>query len=135
MPAFFRPALRLAAPIALLLAAAGGAQAQDAARGETVFKRVCAVCHMVGPDAKNRLGPVLNGIVGRKAGTIAGFAYSPANKNSDVTWGETELKSYLRDPKAFMPGNRMIYAGLRNDADLGDLVAYLGRFDADGRSK
>lgn len=130
-------ALRLALPAAAiaLAVAAPVAVAQDAGRGEGVFKRACFVCHMVGPEAKQRVGPVLNGIVGRKAGTVAGFNYSPANKNSDVTWTEDNLKTYLRDPRAFMPGNRMIYAGLKNDGDLGDLVAYLARFGEDGRTK
>lgn len=89
---------------------------------------------MVGADAKNRLGPILNGIVGRKAGTVAGYAYSPANRDSAVTWGEAELAPYLRNPREFMPGTKMIYAGLRNDGDIADLIAYLRRFDADGKA-
>lgn len=124
----------LALPIAALaLSAASPAAAQDAAKGEAVFKRLCSTCHMVGEDAKNRLGPVLNGIVGRKAGTIEGYNYSPANRASAAVWDEAALRPYLRDPRAAMPGTKMIYAGLRNDQDFADLFAYLRRFGADGK--
>ena len=129
------PALcRIVPALALFLTITGTAAAQDAAKGEAVFKRLCGTCHMVGPDAKNRLGPTLNGIVDRKAGQVAGYAYSPANRDSSVTWGETELKAYLRDPRGFMPGTKMLYAGLRSDADFADLLAYLRRFDAAGKT-
>ena len=130
---FLHP-LTVGALIAATVAVAPAA-AQDAGRGEQVFKRACAVCHMVGPAAKNRVGPVLNGIVGRRAGTIAGFPYSPASRRSDVVWDDQALAAYRRDPRAFMPGTRMIYAGLRNDRDLADLVAYLRRFDAEGGTR
>ncbi|WP_374449980.1 cytochrome c family protein [Stella sp.] len=131
-----RRTLPLAVPLALAVAlGAPAALGQDADRGEQVFKRACAVCHMVGPGAKNRVGPPMNGIVDRKAGSIPGFAYSPANRNSGVTWDADSLKAYLRDPRAFMPGTRMVYAGLRNDADLADLVAYLARFGPDGAAR
>ncbi|BBK36411.1 cytochrome c [Allostella sp. ATCC 35155] len=131
------PSLRRLAASTFIAAAvaASPSVAQDAGRGEQVFKRACAVCHMVGPAAKNRVGPVLNGIVGRKAGTVAGFPYSPASRRSDVVWDDQTLAAYLRDPRAFMPGTRMIYAGLRNDRDLADLVAYLRRFDAAGGTR
>ena len=130
---FLHP-LTVGALIAATVAVAPAA-AQDSGRGEQVFKRACAVCHMVGPAAKNRVGPVLNGIVGRRAGTIAGFPYSPASRRSDVVWDDQALAAYLRDPRAFMPGTRMIYAGLRDDRDLADLVGYLRRFDAEGGTR
>ncbi len=130
----------LALPIISLVALAASpllpspAAAQDATRGEQVYKRLCSTCHMVGEDAKNRLGPALNGIVGRKAGTVEGYNYSPANRQSAVTWAEAGLKAYLRDPRRFMPGTKMIYAGLKNDQDFADLFAYLRGFGADGKA-
>jgi cytochrome c len=95
--------------------------AQD---GQSVFRRVCSACHTVEPG-KNRLGPSLAGIVGRKAGTVPGFEYSEANKTSSVVWDEAQLDKYLADPKGFMPGNKMVYAGLKNDADRKAVIDYL----------
>ena len=86
--------------------------AQDAAAGEKVFA-VCKACHQIGETAKNAVGPVLNGIIGRKAGTYAGYSYSDANKNSGLTWDEPTFREYIKDPKAKIPGTKMIYAGLK----------------------
>src|SRR4051794_17998603 len=82
------------------------ALAQDAAAGEQVFKRLCSPCHDVGPEAKIKLGPPLNGIDGRKAGTFEGFNYSPANKSSGITWNEQAFDKYIRAPMQEMPGTR-----------------------------
>ncbi|SRR5713101_4038409 len=92
--------------------------------GETLFKKNCAVCHTL-EAGKNKLGPSLSGIVGRKAGSIPGFAYSAANKNSGDTWDEQTLDAYLTDPRKFMPGTKMIFAGLKNTEDRKALIEYL----------
>src|ERR1700720_1842994 len=108
--------------------------AQDAAAGEKVFV-VCKVCHQVGESAKSAVGPVLNGLIGRKAGTYPGYAYSDANKNSGLTWDEPVFREYIKDPKAKIPGTKMIYPGLKDEQKINDLLAYLKQFDADGKKK
>src|SRR5262249_60338445 len=103
------------------------AQGGDAESGKDVFK-VCRACHQVGPGAKNGIGPMLNGIVGRKAGTIAGFNSSEVNKDAGakgLVWTEDNLFKYLENPAAFMPGNRMALAGVKDETDRRDLIAYL----------
>jgi cytochrome c len=117
---------------ALLLAGLGPTQAQDAAAGEKVFAQ-CRACHQVGETAKNAVGPVLNGLFGRKAGTVEGYAYSPANKNSGLTWDEATFRDYIKDPRAKIPGTKMIYAGVKDEQRVTDLVAYLKQFDAAGK--
>src|SRR4051812_21086316 len=94
----------------LLLALAGPAAAQDAAAGEKAFV-VCRACHQIGPNAKNMVGPSLNGIVGRHAGTYPGFSYSAANKNSNLTWDEATLTPYLENPQKVVPGTKMAFPG------------------------
>ncbi len=122
---------------ALLLAglaqvAFGPAQAQDAAAGEKVFAQ-CRACHQVGENAKNAVGPVLNGLFGRPAGSVEGYNYSAANKNSGITWDEATFREYIKDPKAKVPGTKMIYAGLKDEQKVNDLVAYLKQFNAQGQ--
>jgi cytochrome c len=117
---------------ALLLGGLGHVQAQDAASGEKVFAQ-CRACHQVGENAKNAVGPVLNGLFGRKAGTVEGYAYSPANKNSGLTWDEATFRDYIKDPRAKIPGTKMIYAGVKDEQRVTDLVAYLKQFDAAGK--
>ena len=115
------------ASASLGLASGGAAWAQDAANGEQVFK-ACRACHQVGDGAKNAVGPVLNGVVGRKAGTIEGFNYSEANKTAGaggLVWTEDQLFNYLEKPMAFMPKTKMAYAGLKDEGDRKDLIAYL----------
>ncbi|MGF9761554.1 cytochrome c family protein [Microvirga sp. 0TCS3.31] len=107
-------------------------QAQDVAAGEKVFAQ-CRACHQVGPSAKNAVGPVLNGLFGRKAGTVEGYNYSPANKNSGITWDEATFSEYIKDPKAKVPGTKMVYAGLKDEQRIKDLIAYLKQFDASGQ--
>jgi cytochrome c len=106
------------------LLGAPAANAQDAAAGESFFKRACAACHTV-EAGKNKVGPSLAGVVGRPAGSVEGFAYSPAMKNSGKTWDEASLSDYLKDPKGYIPGNKMAYAGIKKDDDLANVVAYL----------
>ena len=110
----------------------GAAQAQDAAAGEKVFAQ-CRACHQVGETAKNGVGPVLNGLFGRKAGTVEGYNYSPANKNSGLTWDEATFREYIVNPRAKIPGTKMVYAGLKDEQRINDLVAYLKQFDASGK--
>ena len=112
--------------------AAAPAHAQDAAAGEKIFAQ-CRACHQVGENAKNAVGPVLNGLFGRKAGTVEGYSYSPANKNSGITWDEATFREYIKDPKAKIPGTKMIYAGLKDEQRINDLVAYLKQFDKSGK--
>jgi cytochrome c len=126
---------KAAVAIALTLAASAGvAYAQDPVAGEEVFKK-CRVCHQVGETAKNGVGPKLNGLIGRQAGSVEGFNYSPANKNSGITWTDENFKKYIADPKGFMPGNKMAFAGLKEEKDQADVLAYLKQFDADGKKK
>ena len=103
----------------------------DAVAGKAVFNQ-CKACHQVGPEAKNGVGPVLNGIVGRKAGEYPGYNYSDANKNSGLTWDEATLRAYLPDPKAKVPGTKMIFPGIKREKQLDDLMAYLMGIKADG---
>jgi cytochrome c len=123
-------ALLLSAISATMALGATVVVAQDAENGAEVFKR-CRACHDVGPTAKNKVGPVLNGIVGRKAGTIDGFNYTDANKKAGAegwVWTEEKMMEYLLNPRAAMPGNKMAYAGLKDEQDRKDLVAYLKKF-------
>lgn len=108
--------------------------AQDVSNGEDVFKK-CRACHAVGANAKNLVGPQLNGIIGRKAGSVEGFPYSEANKNSGATWDEATFLKYIKDPKAAMPGNKMAFAGIKDEQDAKDLYAFLAQFKADGSKK
>jgi cytochrome c len=117
---------------AALVASMGAAAAQDAAAGEKVFAK-CKICHQIGEGAKNMVGPVLNGVVGRRAGTYEGYHYSDANKNSGITWDEATLKEYLRDPKAKVPGTKMVFPGLKSDDDIANVIAYLKQFGPDGK--
>jgi cytochrome c len=116
----------------VLAGSVGAAGAQDAALGEKVFLK-CKVCHQIGEGAKNAIGPVLNGVVGRPAGTYPGYAYSDANKNSGITWDEATLKEYLKNPRAKIPGTKMIFPGLPKDEDIDNVIAYLKQFGADGK--
>jgi cytochrome c len=112
----------------LLAASLGCAHAQDAAAGQKVFA-VCRACHQVGDTAKNGVGPVLNGLFGRKSGSVEGFNYSQANKESGITWDEATFVEYIKNPKAKVPGTKMVYAGLKDEQKIKDLVAYLHTFD------
>lgn len=106
----------------------GQANAQDAIAGEKVFA-VCRACHQVGDNAKNAVGPVLNGLFGRKAGSVDGYSYSEANKKSGITWDEATFAEYIKDPKAKIPGTKMIFAGIKDEKKIKDLIAYLHTFD------
>ena len=125
---------RFAIASMFVVASAGAALAQDVAAGEQSFKK-CIACHAVGEGAKNKVGPVLNGLDGRKAGTVEGFTYSEANKNSGITWDEATFKEYIKDPRAKIPGTKMVFPGIKNEKEAADLWAYLKQFDATGKKK
>lgn len=108
--------------LALTLSAGAVQAAGDADAGATVFKK-CAVCHTV--DGKNKVGPTLQGVFGRTAGAVEGFKYSPALKASGIVWDETTIAAYLKDPKGYIPKNKMVFPGLKKDKDLEDIIAYL----------
>jgi cytochrome c len=118
---------------AALLASMSASMAQDAAAGEKVFLAKCKICHMSPENAKNLVGPSLAGVVGRKAGTVPDYHYSDANKNSGITWDEATLKVYLADPKAKVPGTKMVFPGLKSDDDIANVIAYLKQFGPDGK--
>jgi cytochrome c len=119
---------------AILVACSGIAVAQDAEKGATVFKK-CGICHNIGPGATNKVGPVLNGLDGRHSGSVADYSYSDANKNSGIVWSEATFKDYIKDPRAKIPGTKMVFAGIKNDQDVNDLWAYIKQFDAEGNIK
>jgi cytochrome c len=110
--------------VALAAAMPVAAQAADAEAGKAVFGK-CKACHQTGPGAKNAVGPHLDGVIGRKAGTAEGFNYSEAMKNYGKTWDEATFKAYIADPKAAVPGNKMVFMGVKDAADIDNLTAYL----------
>lgn len=133
--------MRIAPPFGLVLGAGlvfavpSAGLAQDAAAGERVFAQ-CRACHQVGETARNGVGPHLNGLFGRTAGTVQGYTYSEAFKRPEVAskvWSEENFATYIRDPRQVTPGTRMVFAGLRQDAQIANLVAYLRQFDASGK--
>lgn len=123
--------LGLIAVIQILVPTA--ALAGDPVAGQKVFTG-CKACHQVGETARNTIGPVLNGIVARPAATVEGFAYSEAMRNSGLTWDEANLAQFLKDPKGVLPGNKMVYSGLKDDTRIADLIAYLRQFGPDGKA-
>jgi cytochrome c len=121
--------------VLMAIASAGLALAQDAAAGQQVFTRWCLPCHDAGEGAKIKLGPPLNGLDGRKAGTWEGYNYSDATRDCGITWGEVVFKEYVDSPLQKIPGTRMTFAGLRSPKDRDDLWAYLSRLDREGKKK
>jgi cytochrome c len=118
-----------------LLAASGAARADgDPAAGKQVFKK-CHACHNIGEGANNSIGPVLNGVVGRKAGSYPGYDYSDANKGSGITWDVATLQKYLKNPQEVVPHTKMMFPGLTSDKDVNNVIAYLSTFGPDGKPK
>ena len=113
---------------------ASAAMAQDAAAGKSSFNK-CLACHAIGEGAKNKVGPVLNGLDGRHSGTAPDYNYSDANKNSGITWNEALFKEYIKDPKAKIPGTKMAFAGIKNETEANNLWAFLSKYDKDGKTK
>jgi cytochrome c len=127
--------LTLSALVVIASAAAvPAAVAQDAEAGKASFNK-CLACHAIGEGAKNKVGPELNGIDGRKSGTAPDYNYSDANKNSGITWNEAQFKEYIKDPRAKIPGTKMVFAGIKNEKEINDLWAYISQYDKDGKIK
>src|SRR5499427_7037219 len=124
----------LAVAALALATMATAARAQDVAAGEQSFRK-CLPCHAVGVDAKNKVGPILNGLDGRHSGSVEGYNYSDANKNSGITWGKEVFLEYIKDPKGKIPGTKMVFAGIKNEKEANDLWAYVSSFDKDGKQK
>lgn len=120
--------------VAGLIATAAPAAAQDVAAGEKSFSK-CRPCHMIGENAKNGVGPVLNGVIGRPAGTVEGYNYSPANKGSGLTWDDATFLEYIAAPNAKIKGTKMAFAGIKDPVEAANLLAYLKQFDASGKKK
>ncbi|MDD7911378.1 cytochrome c family protein [Pseudovibrio exalbescens] len=119
------------------LAATSAMAEGDPGAGEKVFRK-CQACHAVGEDAKNKVGPVLNGVVGAGWGHIDGYRYSKpllAGKEEGRVWDMETLSAYLRKPKDVIPKGRMAFAGLRKDADIENVIAYLNQYNLDGTTK
>jgi cytochrome c len=100
-------------------------QAADAAAGETVFRRLCAACHIVTAEGRRGVGPTVFGVVGRKAGSVEGFRYSAAKRDATLVWTPETLDPYLTNPREFMPGTTMAFAGIRSAEDRANVIAYL----------
>jgi cytochrome c len=124
----------LLATALLSLATISAAPAQDVAAGKTSFNK-CMACHAIGENAKNKVGPELNGLDGRKSGSVEGYSYSDANKNSGITWNEKEFKEYIKAPKAKIPGTKMAFAGITKQSEIDNLWAFIAQFDKDGTIK
>jgi cytochrome c len=118
----------------ILIGGMATASAQDVTAGERSFAK-CRACHQVGETAKNGVGPMLNGLFGRKSGSIEGYTYTEANKNSGITWDEATFATYIQDPRARIPGTKMVFAGIKNEQEIKDLTAYLKQFAADGKKQ
>ncbi|MXN66196.1 c-type cytochrome [Stappia sp. GBMRC 2046] len=120
---------------AAVVAMISGAHAEgDAAAGEKVFRK-CKACHMVGEKAKNRVGPVLNGVVGREVATVGDYKYSKGMMEfgeGGKVWDEETLMVYLMDPRGTVKGTKMAFAGLKKEEDVNNVIAYLEQFDANG---
>ncbi|MGE0854840.1 MAG: cytochrome c family protein [Hyphomicrobiaceae bacterium] len=119
--------LAAAALVLLLAATPEPATAEDLANGANVYRK-CRACHDAGPSAKNKVGPHLNGVFGRTAGAVAGFNYSEAMTNAGakrLVWYEETLNGYLESPTTYLPKNKMAFAGLKDEKDRADLIAYL----------
>ena len=96
---------------------------------------VCLACHTIGPGAQNKIGPELNGLDDRKAGTVPSFDYSDANKDSGIIWNEATFEEYIKNPQAKIPGTKMIFPGIKNEQQVKDLWAYVSQFDTNGNVK
>ncbi|MDU0339582.1 c-type cytochrome [Bosea rubneri] len=126
--------LLISASLLAAVLGAGAASAQDIAAGERSWNK-CRACHQLGETAKNGVGPQLNGLFGRVSGTVEGYSYSTANKNAAITWDDAVFAEYIKDPKAKIPGTKMVFAGIKNEKEIGDLTAFLKQFGKDGKKQ
>ena len=118
----------IAATLSVVLASAAAAalaQSGDATRGERLFNQQCKICHTVDKGGRNGVGPNLFGMFGRKAAAVEGFQFSEAMKTSGITWDDKTVAEYLKDPKGRVPNGKMVYAGLKQQEQLDDMIAYL----------
>ena len=106
--------------------------AGDPEAGKTVFNK-CRPCHQIGETAKNAVGPVLNGLFGRKAASIQGYSYSSAYKSLDKVWDEANFAVYIKDPRGTTPGTKMTFPGLTKDEDIANIIAFLKQYGLDGK--
>jgi cytochrome c len=123
---------RVSIAIVALAFSVAATAAGDIAAGEKTFKK-CMPCHSIGETAKNGVGPIQNGLKGRKSGTVPGYSYSDANKNSGIVWDVATFKEYIRDPKAKIPGTKMVFPGIKDEKDAEDLWSFLEQFGPDGK--
>jgi len=108
--------------------------AGDPEAGAQVFKK-CMACHAIGEGAKNKVGPVLNGLFGRTAGSVPDYNYSDANESSGIVWTPEIFAEYIKSPRTYIPGTSMAFAGLKKEKDIEDITAYIAQFNADGSMK
>ncbi|KAJ3087685.1 hypothetical protein HK102_010514 [Quaeritorhiza haematococci] len=99
--------------------------AGNSTNGAKLFKTRCAQCHVVEKGAPHKVGPNLNGLFGRLSGTAAGYSYSAAMQKKQIQWDEEQMFVYLENPKKFVPGTKMVFAGLKKPQDRADLISYL----------
>jgi cytochrome c len=119
---------------AILCCGTGAAVGQDIQKGEALFKR-CLPCHAVGESAKRKFGPPLNGLDGRKIGTVAGYRFSDRYKDSEIIWDEVVFSTYVVDPKSVIANSKMAFVGVKNQNDARDLWVYISSFDNDGMKR
>ncbi|SFD68919.1 c-type cytochrome [Roseivivax sediminis] len=130
----FKTLLAATAIVALPAAAAWAQDAGDPEAGERVFRK-CQACHQVGEDAQNRVGPVLNDVFGRAAGGLEGFNYSDAmvaKGEEGLVWDAESMAAFLKNPREYVPGTKMSFAGLRKDQEVADVTAYLQQYSGGG---
>lgn len=123
---------RVSIAIVALASSVGAAVAGDIAAGEKSFRK-CMACHSIGENAKNMVGPAQNGLKGRKSGTVPGYNYSQANKNSGIVWDEATFKEYIKNPTAKIPGTKMTFPGIKDEKEAEDLWSFLEQFGPDGK--
>ncbi len=123
---------KLIIAVGMIAAMPVAASAADAEAGKAVFSK-CKACHQIGEGAKNAVGPNLTGVYGRTSGAVEGYKYSEAMAGANLVWDEATLKEYLANPKAKVPGNKMVFAGIKDPVDEDNLIAYLKTFTPDAK--
>ncbi|CAB4326321.1 cytochrome c, class I [Brucella sp. BO2] len=129
-----RAAMTAISAIAASLLISTVAQGADIESGKKIFN-ACKACHQIGEGAKNMVGPELNGLFGRHSGSVEGYKYSDANKNSGITWDEEIFRKYIKKPREVIPKTKMVYAGLKDEGKIDDLIAFIKQYDLDGKIK